>query len=398
MAAPHTSEPYLDLADPTFSVRSEEVHLAREHSWYARTSFGLAVLRHADVKELLKDRRLRQGSAAWPAHNGVHGGPFVEWWSKALLNLEGEDHRRLRRLLNPAFDPRQINRLAPRFRAVAEELIDAFAGRGRCEFMSEFSEPYAGRVIAIILGLPQSEWPSIANWSRDLGLGLSVEVAAELDRVEAALEGLYGYADELIADRTRNPSDDFVSALVRAHHSEDRLSADELRVSLVLLAFGGMDTTRNQLGLAIETLAEHPDQWDLLADRPDLGRRAVEEVMRVNPTITWVTRETCEEIEVHGLRIPAGTTLHLLTESAGTDPRTYGEPEFDITVQRPRNFGFGAGIHHCIGHHLARTDMSEALPLLARRLGDLRVPDEVPSLPPSGNTGPIELRLEFTER
>ena len=210
-------------------------------------------------------------------------------------------------------------------------------------------------MIATILGLPESSWPSIAAWSRDLGLGLTVDVAAELDRVEAALAGLYGYADELIADRGRELRDDFVSTLVEAHHGEDRLSADELRVALVLLMFGGMDTTRNQLGLALETFLRHPDQWELLAARPELGDQAVEEVMRVNPTITWVTREACEDFEFGGVEIAAGTTLHLLTESAGTDPRRFGEAPFDITVKRPRHFGFGAGVHHCIGHYVART-------------------------------------------
>jgi cytochrome P450 len=389
------AEPYLDFSDPGFAVGSEEVHRARERSWYARTNYGLAVLRAEEVKELLKDKRLRQGSATWPVHNGVDRGPFVDWWSAALLNLEGDDHKRIRRLLNPAFAPRLIDRLVPRFHALAEELIDAFAPAGRCEFMSEFAEPYAGRVIAIILGLPEREWPSIATWSSDLGLGLTVDVAAELGRVEAALEGLYGYADELIAERTARPGDDFVSVLVEAHHGEDRLSADELRVALVLLMFGGMDTTRNQLGLAMRTFLAQPEQWRLLAERPDLGRQAVEEVMRLNPTITWVTREACEDFEFEGLVVDAGTTLHLLTESAGTDPRRFGQAPFDITVKRPRHFGFGAGIHHCIGHHLARTDMAEALPLLARRLRDPRLDGDVRSLPPSGNTGPIELPLAF---
>src|SRR5262245_55785263 len=106
MAAPDSTEHYLDIADPSFAVGSEEVHRARESAWYARTNFGLAVLRHAEVKELLKDRRLRQGSRAWPVQNGVPGGPFVEWWSNALVNLEGEDHTRMRRLLNPAFNPK----------------------------------------------------------------------------------------------------------------------------------------------------------------------------------------------------------------------------------------------------------------------------------------------------
>ena len=159
--------------------------------------------------------------------------------------------------------------------------------------------------------------------------------------------------------------------------------------------FGGMDTTRNQLGLAIQTFLGHPDQWRLLAERPELGRQAVEEVMRVNPTITWVTREACEDFEFEGLAVAAGTTLHLLTEPAGTDPRRFGEAPFEISAKRPRHFGFGAGIHHCIGHHLARTDMAEALPLLARRLRNPRLAGEVRSLPPSGNTGPIALPLAF---
>ena len=389
------AEPYLDFSDPSFAVHSEQVHAARAQSWYARTNYGLAVLRAEEVRKLLKDRRLRQGSATWPAHNGVDRGPFVDWWSAALLNLEGEDHTRIRRLLNPAFAPRSIDRLVPRFRALAEELIAGFAPAGRCEFMSEFAEPYAGRVIAIILGIPEREWRSIAAWSADLGLGLTVDVATELDRVEAALEGLYGFADELIAERTPSPGDDFVSVLVEAHHGEDRLSADELRVALVLLMFGGMDTTRNQLGLAIQTFLDHPDQWRLLAERPELGRQAVEEVMRVSPTITWVTREACEDFEFGGLPIAAGTTLHLLTESAGTDPQRFGEAAFEISVKRPRHFGFGAGIHHCIGHYLARTDLAEALPVLARRLRNLRLESEVRSLPPSGNTGPMNLPLAF---
>src|SRR5690606_11463973 len=117
-----------------------------------------------EVSRLLKDRRLRQGSWAWPAHHGVDG-PFADWWTRALLNLEGADHARLRRLLNPAFSPRLIAGIVPRFQALGHELVDAFIDRGRCEFMSEFAEPYAARVIAIMLGIPEQEWKTIATWS-----------------------------------------------------------------------------------------------------------------------------------------------------------------------------------------------------------------------------------------
>ena len=213
---------------------------------------------------------------------------------------------------------------------------------------------------------------------------------------KGVVAGLYGYADELIADRGRELRDDFVSTLVEAHHGEDRLSADELRVSLVLLIFGGMDTTRNQLGLAMQSFLGLPDQWRLLAERPELAGEAVEEVMRLNPTVTWVTREATEDFIFQGLEIEEGTTIHLFSQSAGSDPRVFEEPGFDMTAERPRHFGFGGGRHHCIGHFVARMDMSEALALLARRLRDPRVDGEVKSLPRSGNTGPIELPIAFT--
>lgn len=387
--------PYLNIEDPSFAIDSEEVLAARERSWYARTNYGLAILRYDEVTRLMKDRRLRQGSAAWPEHHGV-AGPFAAWWSRALLNLEGEDHARLRRLLNPAFSPRAIRSLAPRFRALANELIDGFIDGGRCEFMAEFAEPYAARVIAILLGIPESEWPKIARWGGELGLALSVNIKRELPRIEAALEALYGYADEVIADRQRAPRDDFMTRLVQAQRDEDRLTPDELRVSTVLLIFGGLDTTRNQLGLAMETFLDHPDQWRLLGERPELGPAAVEEVMRVNPTVTWVTREAVEDFDFQGLEIRRGTTIHLFSQAAGTDPRACEDVGFDITARRPRHFGFGGGIHHCLGHFVARSDMSEALPLLAARLREPRLDGPTRSLPRSGNTGPIELPLAFT--
>ncbi|MFF5259219.1 cytochrome P450 [Actinomadura viridis] len=388
--------PYFNVADPAFSVQSEEVRRAREQGWYARTNYGIAVLRYDEVKRLLKHPRLRQGSARWPEHHGITTGPFAEWWANWVLNKEGEDHHRLRRLMNPAFSRRLISGLVPRFRALAGELVDGFAEPDRCEFVSEFAEPYAARVIAIMLGLPEEEWPVIARDSATIGLAMGVTIAEDLPRIEAALDTLYGYVDELIDDRLREPRDDFVTRLVQAERDQDRLSRVELRDSMILLIFGGFDTTRNQLGLAMRTFLRHPDQWRLLGDRPELGAAAVEEVMRVNPTTTWVTREALDDFTFEGVDIAAGTTVHLFTESAGTDPRAVPGGGFDITAERPPHFGFGGGAHHCLGHFVARCDMSEALPLLARRMRDPRPGGEVRSLPLSGNTGPITLPVAFT--
>lgn len=380
---------FLDLADPSFSATGPEVRAAREQDWWARTGYGIAVLRYAEVRALLADRRLAQGSAKWPAHNGVDSGPFVEWWSRTLLNLEGDAHHRLRRLLVPAFAPRHVTPLVPRFHALAEELIDGFADAGRCEFMAQFARPYASRVASVVLGLPIEEAPQFAAWATDLGLALGVHIARDLPRVEAALEGLYGYADALIAARRARPADDAVSRLLGS------LEGDELRGSIVILVFGAIDTTQNQIGLAMATFLDHPGQWALLAERPELGRAAIDEVMRVAPTTTWTTREAVEDFEFQGVAFERGTTVHLMSAAASTDPAVYEPDRFDITVTRERGVGFGGGIHHCLGHFVARTDMAEALPILARRLPDVRPDGEPRWLPLTGNTGPVTLPIAF---
>jgi len=396
VTAATTEIPFLDIADPAFSIRSDEVRAARGASWYATTPYGIAVLRYESVSRLIKDRRTIQGSAAWPAYNDATG-PWAEWWIRCILNREGDDHARLRRLMNPAFSGRLIAAMVPRFQALAEELIDGFVAEGRCEFMGDFAEPYATRVVAQLLGIPEDEWRTLADWSEKIGLGLSVRVKEHLPEIEEALEGLFGYADGLIADRRRGPRDDFVTHLVEASEEQDRLSDEELRDNMVLLIFGGIDTTRNQLGLGIDLFIRHPEQWRLLGERPELAPAAVEEIMRVRPTVTWVTREATEDFEFDGLPIAAGTTIHLFSESAGTDPEAYGDDAgFDITgAERPRHFGFGGGRHYCLGHFIARGDMGEALALLSRRLRNLAHDGEPTFLPDSGNTGPVELPIRF---
>ena len=389
--------PYFDISDPSFSASSEQVRAARAASWFARTKFGLAVLRYDEVSALLKDRRLRQGSFAWPAQNGIEQGLLSEWWSEIMLSKEGDDHRRLRKLGNPAFSRALIERMVPEFQELAKELIDGYAGSGRCEFVSQFAEPYAARVLCKLVGMDEGHWHDLARWSTDMGLAFGVTIREDLERIEAALTNLYAVSDELIAQRRIDPGDDVVSSLVQAHDTQDgRLSDIELRAMVSLIIFGGMDTTKNQLGLAMQLFVDHPDQYTLLAERPELGANAVEELIRWNPTVMWATRRSTEDLEFRGLAIPEGTTIHLLSYPANTDPLAIGEGSgFDITAERPAHFGFGGGAHHCIGHWLARIDMREALPLIARRMRNPRYERPPVVRPVSGLTGPVELHIEF---
>ncbi|MGH9806315.1 MAG: cytochrome P450, partial [Terriglobia bacterium] len=230
--------PFLRLSDPSFSIRSKEVRAARERSWYARTPYGIAVLRYEDVGKLLRDPRLRQGSHAWPAHNNVTG-LFADWWLRILLNRVGEDHARLRRLANPAFSPKLIIPLQPRFAEFASDIIDAFVSRGRCDFLAEFAEPYATRVICLLLGLDQTEWRRLADSSADMGLALGVTFKQDVAKIDRGTAALFEYAHRVIEERrARPPGDDFISQLLHANEDKDTLSDQELCDMVVLAVFG----------------------------------------------------------------------------------------------------------------------------------------------------------------
>lgn len=387
--------PYLDLSAEDFTATGPEIRAAREKGWCARTNFGLAVLRAAEIRDLLRDPRLRQGLYAWPAQNGITDGLLDHFWRTMVSSVEGEDHKRLRRLVSPAFGPRLMEELAPRFRSIANELVDDFGEDGECEFVSAFATPYAAHALIMTLGLDHADASEVSGWAMDIAPAFGINIATERDRIEAALHRLYKYTDGLIEQRRGSPKDDAVSRLVMAHEEGDKLSDDELQTTIATLIFAGMDTTRNQVALAVRLFCNHPDQWQALAQAPELATNAVEEVMRVSPTVLWISREATEDFEFEGVHIGAGTTLHVFPESGGTDPLYVGEAEFDITAERPRQFGFGGGPHHCLGHFLARTDMREALIVLTERLHSPQLTGTPNLVPESGLWGPVNLPVAF---
>ncbi|WP_425053064.1 cytochrome P450 [Psychromarinibacter sp. S121] len=390
--------PFLDVANPAFSLRSEPVRKARDASWYAKTPYGLAVLRHKEMGELLTHKSLIQGSHNWPALNGVPSGYFADWWNSSILVTEGDDHWRLRRLVNPAFSPKVVKTMMPEFERIATDLTDAFIDKGRCDFMAEFADPYAARVLCLILGLPETEAAFILRTSATMGLALGVNYKAEIDAIEAATKELGDYMNAVLAERQANPGDDILSAMVQATADGDRLSDAELKNLALMLAFAGVDTTRNQLGLGMSMFMDHPAQWDALAADPSLDMAAATEVMRMRPTITWVTREAIEDFDYGGITVAKGTVLHLYSESAGTDPAAMEDASFDITAKRARNYGFGGGIHHCLGNIVARNDMAVAYRLLSQRLKTPVADGPATWLADSGNTGPVTLPIAFDLR
>ncbi|MGH3852465.1 MAG: cytochrome P450 [Pseudonocardiaceae bacterium] len=395
MTTSHDDIAVLDILDPAFRADSPEVRAAAGAGWWARTSTGIAVLRYQECAALLRDRRLRQGSLDGLTIQGVTIGLFSDWLRTMLLNLEGREHQRQRRLVSAAFTQRSIDALRPFMRAKAHELVDNFASDGGCEFMTAFADPYPAWVIAELLGIPAERFDAFLGWATDIGLGFSPAAVAEQDRINTALAGLYACCDELTEQRRENPGEDLISALITAEADGQRLSAQELRVMVSGLVFAGQDTTRNQLGLAMIAFAQHPEQWRLLATRPELAGAAVEELMRVNPTVPVIARVAIADFTFHDVHIPAGTHVALFVSAANTDPATFGDAPFDITAARATQLTFGGGIHYCLGVSLARTEMREALPILAARLGDIALAGPTPARPHLGITGPVTLPLRF---
>jgi cytochrome P450 len=171
----------------------------------------------------------------------------------------------------------------------------------------------------------------------------------------------------------------------------------ELRMLAGGILMAGTDTTRNQVAAAIDVLCDHPEQWDLLADHPELAMNAVEELMRFYPVTFGVMRMTTEDVEYEGVVIPAGTFVLVNTASANRDPAVYEDPDrLDITREgAPPMQSFGAGAHYCLGANLARREIAEALAVMARRMRNLRRAGPAPWKPLVAISGPAVLPVEF---
>jgi cytochrome P450 len=201
----------------------------------------------------------------------------------------------------------------------------------------------------------------------------------------------------MVAQRRHDLTDDLISDLIRAEDDGDRLTIEELRMLAGGILMAGTDTTRNQVAAAMDVFCEHPDQWELLGERPELAMNAVEEVMRYYPVVFGAMRMAIEDVEIEGVVIPAGTFVTVNTSSANRDARVYDEPDrLDITRQgAPPMQTFGAGAHYCLGANLARRELAEALAVMSRRMRNLRRAGPTAWKPMVGITGPAFLPIEF---
>ena len=219
-----------------------------------------------------------------------------------------------------------------------------------------------------------------------------------LPLIQRAGQELTEYVTEMIAERRTDPRDDLLSDLIAIEEEGDRLSTEEMTMLAQAVLMAGTDTTRNQLACSVALFSEHPDQWALLAEQPELAPRAVEESMRYLGAVRGTARIASEDIVYRDVLFPHGTLVSTSLAGANRDPDAFEDPDvFDITRERTTaQMTFGAGIHFCMGAALARAELQEALPLLARRMPGLVRNGDVEWKPSTfGIWGPARLPLRF---
>jgi len=363
-------------------------------------SYGPEVLSYDLARTVLRDSRFVMPAGVGLVIQGITSGPVWERVTKQLLSLDGAKHQRLRRLVAKAFTPRAAERMRRACVEVITDLVDRHTSAGHCDVVADIARPYPVPIICSLLGAPRQDWPLFSDWVTDLAKSLSMNVAEHQPAIVRAWQSMEAYLEELIAARRRSLTDDVISELIRAEYDGDRLTHDELVSLLVILFIGGTDTTRNQLAAAVQTLIGHPDQWELLAARPELAPQAVEELMRHSPVNFRILRKTVTDVELAGVRFPAGSVVIANTAAANRDPAVFDHPErLDILREgAPAMLAFGGGVHYCLGTHLARVELAEALRVITARLPNPRRIGPAPWKPITELSGPTTLPIEFTGR
>jgi cytochrome P450 len=380
--------------------REAMTELRGHDGWLAASPFGFIVLDRESGEFFLRTR-----SAVFPGLTiadlfGIADGPLREEIVRNIINLNGEHHRRLRNLVNPALSPRAVDRYRPAMRRFLGQLFERIPADGRCEFIGSFAKPYPSWVIAEVMGAPLDDAPRLWRWSNLIQRQFDpTSLVSEREQIEQAVTDFYGYADKLIAERRPAPGDDLISALIRAEEAGDRLTDGELRHLILNILVGGVDTSQSQLAHAVRLLAEHPDQWALLTSDPHrLAAAAVEEALRYEPITPFTARILTGELGYRGVTFPAGSIV-LVSAWHSQHDRDPADT-FDIAVSRTgqRLLTFGAGIHYCVGANLARAEMQEALAFLAERVSTLGLDGEPEFRTPSGIYGLETLPLKLDRK
>ncbi|MBF6214649.1 cytochrome P450 [Nocardia puris] len=343
-----------------------------------------AYSRYADVLAALRD------SDTYSSANGLRMEPAF-WGPQAeqffsFVAMDAPKHTRLRGLVTKAFTNKRVQGLEPRLREIARGLWEPLLERESFDLIADFAGPFPTDVISELVGVPESDREML----RKLGTEIMYTEEESTDlRPEAmqAIGALVGYYTELTIERAKSPRDDLLSGLLAAAEGDDRLTPEEIVGVLILLVGAGIETTMLTLGNLWHAAWQHPDQRRAALD----GRIGdwIDEAMRYDPATQSQLRTTTAPVSLHGVDIPAGARILLLTGSANRDPEVFDAADaFDLDRDTSRALVFGSGRHHCLGANLAQLELRIALGEIASTITDYEIdPANLRRIHSSNNRG-----------
>lgn len=390
--SPPLHSPAFYAGDPFPAYR--ELRATDPVTWNEEHGFW-ALLKYEDIRYVSTNPALFSSARGITVPDPAIENPVMEG---SLIFTDPPRHRRLRKLINSGFTRRQVAILEPKLRAFARTALDAIDPAGGTEFAERIAAPLPTRMIAELLGAPDEDWEQFRRWS-DAAVGMD-DPDVELDTFTAMGE-LYQYFEKLIALRRSGAlrdSDDLLSVLVAAEVDGVRLSDQDLLQFCLLLLVAGNETTRNLIALGTLALIEHPQQFRLLREHPELIPTAVEEFLRYTSPVANMTRCATRDVEVRGRLIKEGQYVTMLYGSANRDEDIFGptSEQLDVTRNPNPHLAFGCGEHSCLGAQLARLEARVLFEELLARFEHIEPAGEVlrmqATMVPGVRAMPVRLR------
>jgi len=343
------------------------------------------VTRFADIWTVLRDPATFSSAISTTVATEVSAEVervLAEGWGEVstLVTCDPPAHTRFRSLINKAFTPRRVAEREGRIREIAGSLVDGFIAEGRTDLVRRYAYPLPMTVIAEILGVPHQDLDRFKRWSDDVVARLSAELPAERQIACArSLVEFQHYFSDRLDERSREPRDDMLTDLLNARiEGAAPLTRGEQLSILQQLLVAGNETTTNLIANMVVLLLERPEAWRAVCASPERAAAAVEEALRMESPVQGLFRSTTRDVELGGVRLPAGAHLQLLYAAGNRDAEEFPNPDrFDLErANASSHLAFGGGAHFCLGASLARLEGRIALQTLTARLPGLRLDAE----------------------
>jgi cytochrome P450 len=369
----------INFSDPSFVENPypglKELRQAGKPVWHEELGIFLAA-GYNDANAVLRTKTLgriftpKEPESQWHEFNWLH--------SDSLLDSEPPKHTRLRSLVGKAFSRSRIESLRPEVERIANNLLDEaenkLSSNGNFDLIADYAEPLPVKVIAALLGFPDRDEHLLRPWSQSIVK--MYEVSPSLEAQEEAKQAAHEFAEyvrDLMKERKTSPGADLISELAVVEEAGEKLNAQELIATCVLLLNAGHEASVNGFGNGMVATFERPDQLELLRKDPrGIADTAIEEFLRFDAPLHLFERTATADTEIGGVLVKEGQKIASLLGSANRDETIFDRAdELDLTREHNPHIGFGAGIHFCLGAPLSRIEMGASLPLLFERFPNL---------------------------